>query len=240
MLIETKGIVINTFKYGDNSLIARCFTQSYGLQSFLLKGILKTKQGGIRKSQFQALTQLNLSYNFKSPSKLQFLKEVKVLNLYKTIPVKISKNTLVLFLSEVLKNVIKDDGPNNSLFIYLETSLNWLDNVENVKNFHVIFLIKLTKFLGFYPNYSSEGIYFDIENGCFTNVKKNSSTIEGLYVKVLRSLLGMNFGEVESIKLNRASKHQLIEIILRYFDFHLDNFLRPKSLSVLHELFEKT
>ena len=110
MIIESKAIVINSFKYGEFGLITRCFTLKNGLQSFLLKGILKSKKGGVRKSQFEPLTQLKLIYNFKNNGNLQFIKEAKAYNIYKSIPNKISKKTLVIFLSDILKNILKDNG----------------------------------------------------------------------------------------------------------------------------------
>ena len=113
MLVRTKAIVLHTLKYSDSSLIAHCYTQVVGKQSFILKGILTAKKGAIRKSQFQALTQLEILFDHKNNGKLQFLKEVKVISPYQTIPNKIEKNALVQFLAETLKNAIQEEGENN-------------------------------------------------------------------------------------------------------------------------------
>ena len=63
MLVRTKAIVLHTLKYSDSSLIAHCYTQLVGKQSFILKGILTAKKGAIRKSQFQVLTQLEILFD---------------------------------------------------------------------------------------------------------------------------------------------------------------------------------
>ena len=91
MLVKTKAIVLHTLKYSDSSLIANCYTQEQGKQSFILKGILTAKKGMIRKSQFQVLTQLEILFDYKNNGKLQFLKEVKVIHPYLTIPNRIEK-----------------------------------------------------------------------------------------------------------------------------------------------------
>lgn len=238
MIIESKAIVINSFKYGEFGLITRCFTLKNGLQSFLLKGILKSKQGGVRKSQFEPLTQLKLIYNFKNNGNLQFIKEAKAYNIYKSIPNKISKKTLVIFLSDILKNILKDNGPNESLYVFIEISLNILDNSEKIKYYHIIFMIKLSKFLGFFPNSKTKGDFFNIEKGHFTNNHDLASGENNFDVKLFKNLLGMNFGDVEGINITKTSRNQLIEFLIEYYKFHINGFKRPKSLDILNELFK--
>lgn len=239
MLVKTKAVVLHTLKYGDSSLIAHCYTQTLGKQSFILKGILSAKKGSIRKSQFQVLTQLEILFDHKNNGKLQFLKEVKVIHPYQTIPNRIEKNAMAQFLAEILKNAILEEEANPSLYVFLETALHWLDSNDEISDFHLIFLINLTKYLGFFPNNEPlDALYFNLETGCFNALLPREHYIDGYQIPVFRELLGMNFGEVLSLKLNRIKRRELLETLILYFELHLLGFSKPKSLQILNEIFD--
>ena len=110
--ITTKAIVLSSLKYSDTSLIVKCYTEQEGIKSYIIKGILKAKKGGIKVAYFQPLTQLILVANHSSKSSLNTLKEVQILNPYKTIYRDIVKQSVVLFLSEVLANSIQEEEKN--------------------------------------------------------------------------------------------------------------------------------
>jgi DNA repair protein RecO (recombination protein O) len=239
MLVKTKAVVLHTLKYGDSSLIAHCYTQTLGKQSFILKGILSAKKGSIRKSQFQVLTQLEILFDHKNNGKLQFLKEVKVIHPYQTIPNRIEKNAMAQFLAEILKNAILEEEANPSLYVFLETALHWLDSNDEISDFHLIFLINLTKYLGFFPNNEPlDALYFNLETGCFNALLPREHYIDGYQIPVFRELLGMNFGMVLSLKLNRIKRRELLETLILYFELHLLGFSKPKSLQILNEIFD--
>ena len=84
-LVTTKAIVLSTLKYSDSSLIVKCYTQDEGLKSYLIRGVLKAKKGGIKIAYFQPLTQLNINANHSNKGTLNSIKEVQVSYSYKTI-----------------------------------------------------------------------------------------------------------------------------------------------------------
>lgn len=239
MEIRTKAIVLYTLKYRDSSLIAHSYTEALGKQSFILKGILKKKKGSIRNAQFQPLTQQEILFDYRNKKKLQFLREVKVIYPYKTIPNSINKSALVQFLAEVINKTIIEEEANQPLFSFLETALQYLDTYDRVSDFHFIFLIKLTKYLGFFPNeHSSNGAYFNLETGCFSIEKPSQKHIENEQTSLLRKLLGMNFDNNSSLNLDRMRKRKLLEIILQYYELHLLGFSKPKSTQIFNEVFD--
>ena len=69
MLIKTNAIVFSTLKYGDSSLIARCYCKELGLKSFMLKSILSSKKGQLKKSLFQPLNIITLITQVKNENK---------------------------------------------------------------------------------------------------------------------------------------------------------------------------
>ncbi len=153
-IVTTKAIVLSSLKFSDTSLIVKCYTEEEGLKSYLIRGILKPKKGGLKAAHFQPLTQLNIVANHNTKSTLNSIKEVQVLYPYKTIHSDIVKQSVVLFLSEMLSNSIQEEEQNTNLYNYLETAFIWLDAHDKISNFHLLFLLNLTSFLGFYPDTS--------------------------------------------------------------------------------------
>ena len=237
-IINTNAIVLSSLKYGDTSLIVRCFTFHEGIKSYLIRGVLKAKKGKIKAAYFQPLTQLNIEANHNNKGNLNSLKEVHVINPYKSIYSTIYKQTIVLFLSEILSNSIQEEEENVSLFSFIETSLIWLDTHDNISNFHLLFLLNLSKYLGFYPDLLGvEKPYFNLVEGRFTTAELEKEVISGDDLFQFKKLLGTNFDTVEIVKFSKRERQSVLRIIIRYFELHLDGFRNPKSLGVLETLF---
>src|SRR6056297_3305585 len=112
MLITTKGIVFSALKYGEADLIVKCFTQKSGLKTYLLRGVLKSKKGKIKASLFQPLTQLEIVASHKDKGALEYMKEAKLGIVYQSLHTNVVKSTVVMFLSEVLRNAVKEEEAN--------------------------------------------------------------------------------------------------------------------------------
>lgn len=237
MIVNTNAIVINALKYGEADLIVRCFTQKSGLKSYLLRGVLKSKKGKFKASLFQPLTQLELVAKHKDKGSLEYLQDAKLLMHYQSLHTNVIKTTMVLFLSEVLRNSIQEEEQNEELYSYLENAFNWLDAHDSIANFHLLFLLKLTRFLGFYPDVGEEGAFFNMLEGVFQDIKTNEYCIEGENLDLLKLLLGTNFDELNSVKLNKASRSNFLTMLLGYYQLHIESFKKPKSLTVLNEIF---
>jgi len=108
---------LSAIKYGEADLIVKCYTQ-LGLKSYMLKGVMKSKKGRLKAAYFQPLTHLELVARHNNKGNLNFIKEVKISYPYQTIPFNIIKQTMVLFLSEVLSKSIYEEEENRQLFEY--------------------------------------------------------------------------------------------------------------------------
>ena len=237
-VVTTKAIVLSSLKYGDSSLIVKCYTQEEGLKSYLIRGILKAKKGGLKAAYFQPLTQLNIVASHNNKGTLNAIKEVQVSNPYKTIYRDIVKQSVVMFLSETLSYSIKEEEENPQLFDYLETGLIWLDLHDKIANFHLLFLLNLTRFLGFYPDLSEEyKLGFDLGEGCFTDIGSDKNIIYGNNYYQFKKLLGINFDGIEKVSFSKQERQVVLKIIIRYFELHLDGFKKPKSLQILETVF---
>ncbi len=238
MQINTKAIVFSSLKYGDTSLIVRAFTASSGLKSYLLRGVLASRKGGLKAAYFQPLMQLELVVNHKNKGTLERIKEAKVSYPYTTVHTEISKNAIAMFLAEMLGNSIYEEEENTSLFNFLEATLQWLDTHESIANFHLFFLLELTKYLGFYPDTSQMDYpYFDLVEGEFCKQFSPNPTLSGEQLEHLKSFLGINFDAFHTVRIGKEARQELLQNLVQYFELHLHGFRRPKSLAILNEVF---
>lgn len=236
MLVKTKAIVLSALKYQEKSLIVKCFTLSEGLKSYFVPSAFSLKKSNQRIAYFQPLTLIEIEANHKNKASLEYFKEVKISFPYTSITTNIFKSTIVIFLSEVLHHAIKEEEKNESLFTFLETALIWLDTHDEIANFHLILLLEVTKFLGFYPDDSDVDFpFFDIVEGNFS-LHQGMNSIDQNESLLLKKLMELKFDS--DLKLFTSSERQIVlKILLDYYAIHLDGFKRPKSLEVLKEVF---
>ncbi|MGB3150080.1 MAG: DNA repair protein RecO [Maribacter sp.] len=238
MQVTTKAIVLTSIKYGDTSLIVKAFTASDGLKSYMLKGVLTAKKGKLRTSYFQPLTQLELVANHRNKGTLESIREAKVSYHYQTLHTDIAKNAMTMFLAEMLGNSIHEEEQNAALFNFLEASFQWLDVQEDIANFHLYFLLSLTKYLGFYPDTNQiEASCFDLLEGEFTDTPSLNPIITGENLNLLKHFLGINFDGMDTIKMRKTNRQELLRSLVLYFELHLHGFRKPKSLAILNEVF---
>lgn len=236
MLVKTKAIVISSLKYQEKSLIVKCFTLSDGLKSYFVPNAFSAKKSNQKIAYFQPLTLLEIEANHKNKGTLEHFKEIKLSNAYHTINTDIIKSTIVIFLSEILHHSIQEEEKNEGLFTFLETAFLWLDTHEETANFHLILLLEVTKFLGFYPDTSEiDGKHFEMNDGIFTSFLGTSCLTEH-ETHLFKKLIELKFDSNQKV-FNGVERQMLLKILLDYYAIHLDGFKKPKSLEVLKEVF---
>ncbi len=239
MLITTKAIVISSVKYSEADLIVKCFTETSGIKTYLLRGILKSKKGKLRTSLFQPLTLLEITANHRDKGSLEYIKEAKIYYTFQTIHSRVVKSSLLLFLSEVLKQTIQEEEQNLLLFGFIEKSFIWLDQNEASANFHLLFLLKLSDQFGFFPDTSAiDKPVFNPTEGIFQDEVSTVYCISGKDIRGFKQLFGVNFDSLEAIKLTKQERAQCLNFLLLYFQLHIQGFKTPKSLAVLNQIFD--
>ena len=236
-ILETKAIVLSSLKYGDTSLIIRCYTQDFGLKSFIAKGVFSKKKRNT--SLYFPLAEIDLSFQPKSnEQQLVFLKSAQTSYYYESLHFHPIKSAIVFFLAEILNLVLKEEADNPELYFYIENSLKEFDQKkEDFADFHLIFLLQLSHFLGFYPNLEQDGNLFDLENGFFSNSNSSINMLKAGETVLFKKLLELHFSEDSKNTFNQSQRSLLLEILVKYYQIHTNNFKKPKSLQVLHELF---
>jgi DNA repair protein RecO (recombination protein O) len=238
MLNKSKVIVLSKLKYRDNDVIVKCFTLHRGVVSYLLKGVLNTKKGSSKVAYYQLLSQLQIEENYRQTQSLQFIKDVRLDYNYATLHTNLFKGSIVMFISEVLSSVLREEEENQPLYHYLETTFRWLDTKDEFSNFHLLFLLNLTKHLGFYPDISDTNqMYFNLKNGLFESKKEEVYSLSGENLTILKQLLGTNFDDLDDVKLNSKQRQSFLAMLLLYFELHLGSFRKPKSLKIFNQVF---
>lgn len=236
MQTKTKAIVLSAIKYQEKSLIVKCFTQSDGLKSYFIASAFSSKKSNQKIAYFQPLNLLEIEANHKNKGTLEHFKEVKLAYNYQSINTDIVKSAMVFFLSEVVNNSVFEEEKNENLFSFLETSLLWLDANDSVSNFHLIFLLELTKFLGFYPQIQeTDFTYFEMIDGVFSPFQ-GTSCLNAHETNLLKKALRLRYDDNQKVFAG-IERQILLKILLDYYAIHLDGFKKPKSLDVLKEVF---
>jgi DNA repair protein RecO (recombination protein O) len=240
MLHKTRGIVFHTVKYGENGLVVKIYTESSGLQSYIINSV-KTKKGKFKASAFEPLSLVELVSEQKENRGLQRIKEIRTQPVFHSIPDDIVKSSIIMFLNEVLYKSIQQQGHiDQPLFNFIFNSIQILDlETETNPDFHLFFMIQLSKYLGFFPHgdYSDETPYFDLKEGSFiSSIDNPHFTLEKETGSLLYELIKTDFDHLSEIKISSAKRKLLLSKLLLYFEIHIISFRNLKTPEILHEI----
>ncbi|MDB5116096.1 MAG: repair protein RecO [Mucilaginibacter sp.] len=240
MLHKTRGIVLKTTDYGENSVIVQVFTEKLGLQSYIINGVKKPK-AKISRNMLQPLHLLDMVVYHKNTGNVQRIAELKNSPVLQTIPYDIIKSSIALFLNEVLYKSIRQQTADENLFDFVFSAIEWLDHQTTaLANFHLLFLIQLTRYLGFYPdrNRANDADYFDLKNGVFNRYKPESVLyLSPPHTQNFSRLLQCSFENLAELKFTNDERRYLIAKLLEYYSLHIEGFGNIRSHEVLEEVF---
>lgn len=239
MLHKTRGIAFKTTGYGESSVVVQVFTEKFGLQSYIINGAKKPR-AKIAANMLQPLHLLDMVVYHKETGNVQRIKELKNSPALQSIPYDVIKSSVVLFLNEVLYKAVKQQSPDENLFDFVFSAIEWLDQQDGgIANFHLLFLVRLTRYLGFYPDryLAGEADYFDLKNGVFSKYKPDSVLyLSPPHTQNFTNLLQGTFENIGAIKLTNDDRRYLISKLLDYYALHIEGFGNIKSHEVLEEV----
>jgi DNA repair protein RecO (recombination protein O) len=240
MLTKTKGIVLHTIRYSDTSSVVTIYTEAYGRTSFMVRG-LNNKRSTTKAAFFQPLTLVDMDITFNPGKDIQSIKDIRIDTPLSTISSNPIKNALALFLSETLYRTLRISTPDEHLYTFIAQSIQILDYAEELTaNFHLVFLLKLTRFLGCEPHFNNmAGGYFDLINGEFVEVKPlHTHYIEGNLAQSFFLLSNIDYFSMSKLNINRNTRIDLVKTLLEYYRLHITNFHGVNSLAILQTLFD--
>jgi len=239
MLHKTRGIVLKTTLYSESSVIVQIFTEKFGIQSYMINGVKKPK-AKIRMNMLQPLHLLDLVVYHKPSSGIQRISELRPSPVFRSIPYEIVKSTIVMFLNEVLYKSIQQQHVDENVFDFIYNAILWFDETnEVVVNFHLAFLLKLSRFLGFAPSTQtkSDQSFFDLQEGEFRSMPPlHPYFLVREDAELFISLFSTSFEKLFEIKISGARRRLILDKILVYYTLHTASFGEIKSHLILEEV----
>lgn len=221
MIFKTKGIVFRYTEYGESSIIVTIFTSQFGLQTYIVNSV-RSASGKNKIALYEPLTLLDLVVYHRENASILRIKEAKCFHAYQLIPTDFKKSTIALFLNEILNKTVKEQTHTEELCEFLISSFVHFDlQNSNIENFHLIFLVRLSRYLGFRPSGVEE-----IMGGRVTPDTEEE--------QILKQLVYANYSD--PILISNIQRRNILEILVRFYVSHSPNFGELKSLPVLREI----
>ncbi len=239
MLHKTGGIILQTTNYSDTSLIAKIYTERFGLQSYMISGA-RSKKSKTKASLFRPMAIVDIEVSNSTKSNLHRISEISIQHPYSDIPYNIVKSSIAIFLNEVLFRSLKEEHPDEDLFSFIKNSLLILDiKNESCSSFHLCFLVQISKFFGFYPqgSFSESNSYFDLCNGKFTSqIPSHNNYLNPSLALLLDKIMQAKFENIHEIKIDSIHRKTVLYSLVFFFQFHIPSFGEIKSMAVLEEV----
>ena len=246
MLHQTRGIALHSVKFSETSIIAKIYTEAFGLQSYLVRGI-RRQNSKIKPGLFQPLTLLDLTVYHKEKRTLHSLKEVHNNYPYKTLTADIRKSSIALFINELIYKAIREEEPNQELFDFLYDFCITLDKITgNFTLFPLSFIIRLSKFIGIIPQVDDlpGNNIFNLKEGLFQDhLPGHRYFLDPPLSLILKDLIKEEmiserpYSVVESRKTEALTvRNELLEQMLLYYKLHLPDFRDINSHRILHTI----
>lgn len=236
-LQKLKGIYLHHVRYSENNVIAKIYTNELGMQSFMIRGVGKSKKNK-KTGLLQPLTLLDIIAYVNSKRNIHQVKEISVAYHFKTLQQEnFVKSSIAVFVNELIYKSIKEVEKNDAMFDFLFNSVQYLDLIDGgFANFHLLFAMQFSKYLGFFPSYSDKekADFFDLREGVFSS----SEPMHADYISFedsirFRELIKRDYSEAANLNITNQQRRELLRVILSYYTFHLQGFTEIKSHQVL-------
>jgi len=240
MIRKTRGIILHTTRFGESSLVVHCYTEQYGRQTYMVKGVRKSRKTN-RSNLFQPLFILDFEVYHKESRDMQLVKEVSRPFPLNSLPYELTKSTQAIFIAEVLYRVVREEEPNPVLFQFLLHSIQYIDAMEEAApDFHIVFLFQLSRHLGFFPQNNKDAGHrsFDLGSGRFEGYVRDpelelDSELSDLWCSYIES----DYKNMEALESAGTRRQEILEFLVKYYQLHVDGMGRIRSLEVLHDFF---
>lgn len=246
MIQKTKGLVLRSIRYGETSLIVTVFTELFGIQTYMVNGVRTSKKSGSKSVLFQPSSLLDMEVYHNEQRAMQRIKECNWSYLYKNILSDVIKNSIAMFMVELLYKTLKQPEENSDLFSFCEDALQQLDEATPAiaANYPLYFSLHLTQFFGFRFSdmqpalMKEENIYLDLQEGIYTSthpthpyfIEKEAALITAELLKIMQP------HELIQVKTNQHQRRILLSRYMEYYALHIPDFGQVKTLPVLHEI----
>lgn len=239
---KSRAIVLHTIKYGDRGHIVHLYTEALGRRSYYVGGLRNGRLTvGRSKIALQPLSIIDIVGYEGTRSDLHRIREATSPYLLTRLIFDIRKSAIALFIAEVVYRMVREEAANPLFFDFFEGAVKALDQAEgNIANFHIFFLLEMTRFMGYYPadNYTEDG-FFDLTKGEFVVIKpqNNDLFMDSRTSRLLSLFIGRSMSQALDIEMGRADRVSLLGRLIDFLAYHHDSAYKISSIKVLGEIF---
>ena len=235
MLHTTRAIVLKTIRHGDRTVVLKAFTEQFGLRSYMVRAGGK---GGVANAALQALNRLELVVNEHPERDIQNILEMRVERPYSRVPYDPVRGALLLFTQELLYKVLRGEAADPELYCFLDEAVEAIDSAEDVRNYPLVLLVKLSGQLGFLPAIpGTEEDRFDLREGEFIQgAARHGHTMGPVLSGHLAALLPIGFTNMPGPAIPASERRDLLDHLLLYYRMHIEGFGELRSPTVLHQV----
>lgn len=236
-LYRQTAIVLDSLRYGESQLIIKMLTREYGLRSYIVRMNRTTMRGAMFQPLF--LVEFEAMVGRGEIHKIQQMAIDRPLS---DIPFNVVKSSVALFLAEVLYRIIKPQAVDPVLYDFVSESVVALDLLpqEAAANFHLLFLVRLARYLGFSigVNHYTPGAWFDIRSSCYTPSEPDHTLKFAPHVAhLLWQVSSCSITQLSELRLSRSERQMFLESVIDFYGYHTDSIYQVQSLTIFRELF---
>lgn len=242
MLHKTQGIVLRAVKYSETSLVVTLFTEQFGVQAYMMKGVRATGKGKNKAAYFQTGNLLDMVVHMQEGKNMQHMREYHAAHIYHLLHEDVVRNSILLFSSEVLLRLLPEHAPLPSLFEFAKQYLLQLDSKEagNVANYPIYFLLHCSRLLGYEPSgsYSPATPHLNVQEGGFSDhppsmppytTDEDARTLDQL-------IIATNSADVTVVAVSSDTRARLIDWYIAFLQRHSQHMGNIRSLSILRAI----
>ncbi len=227
MITTASGISLSSFAYSETSVICRIYTCEFGLNSFLIKGA-KTPGNKKKLAALRPFQPVEVSH-YRGKSELHLIKDIRIDNPLHQISSNPEKTCIALFLAELIQKSVVENVIDQRLFEFMLSSVRWLELSERYLNFHLQFMVQLSRYLGFFPR-MGESIYTQQTGEVLI---RDNTAISLVLSKLIENPSYSN----DAFNITNQQRRELLRAMISYFSVNLEKPLDIKSLLVLETVF---
>lgn len=239
MLTKHAAIVLRVIKYNEKTDIADLLTRE-GKVSFLIPAS-RSHKSKVRRNLFQPLSVLEIEADIRQRRELHRIKELRLLLPVANISSNPFKTAMAFFIAEFLGRIMKPEDDCGTFFDYVLSSIEWLDGAgSGYANFHLVFLVKVSRFLGLQPSMRgyADGMCFDLQSSSFVDASVPLPyMLTADETKAFRTIMRLNYSDMHLFKMSREQRNRCMELLLMYYTIHIADLSDMKSVPVLKSLF---
>jgi len=238
---RTRGIVIRVTDYSETSVVAKIYTEKFGMQFYLINGV-KKKKSRIRLNSLQPLTLLSMVVYHKDNKGLHRVSDIRQEPLLASIPYDMKKVSVIFLLNEIISKAIHESESNKKLFNFLSDAILFLDKTaETIETFYISFMVHLAKELGFAPNgkFTEQKKYFNLKEGVFQNaMPEHPHWLQPDASEKFFMLMQTPLEESCNLNFSSVDRKQLRTALLNYYRLHVEGFTTSRSQKIMEEVWE--